>query len=48
MFPAYADLRKRLDPEPRLEDRASYLRSVVKRKTLLEQHLKPRGVIVNM
>ena len=44
----YADLREGLDPELRLEDRAFYLRKVVLRRTLLEQHLKPRGVIVNM
>ena len=32
--PAYADLREGLDPELRLEDRASYLRKVVIRRTL--------------
>ena len=46
--PAYADLREWLDPELRLEDRASYLRKVVLRRTLLEQHLKPRRLIVTM
>ena len=43
---AYADLREGLDPELRLEDRASYLRKVVKRRTLLDQHLKSRGLRV--
>ena len=46
--PDYADLREGLDPELRLEDRAFYLRVVVLRTTRLEQHLKPRGVIVSM
>ena len=46
--PAYSDLREGLGPELRLEDRASYLRKVVLRRTLLEQHLKPRRLIVTM
>ena len=44
--PAYADRREGLDPELRLEDRASYLRKGVLRRTLLEQHLKSRGLRV--
>ena len=48
LCPAYADLREGLDPELRLEDRAYYLRKVVLRRTLLEQHLKSRQVIVTM
>ena len=46
--PAYSDLREGLDPELRLEDRASYLRKVVLRRTLLEQHLKSRQVTATM
>jgi hypothetical protein len=44
---AYADLREELDPELRLEDRASYLRKVVIRRTLLEQQLKSRRVVLD-
>ena len=37
---AYSDLREGINPELVLEERASYLRQVIKRRTLLEQQLK--------
>ena len=37
---AYSDFREGINPELVLEERASYLRQVIKRRTLLEQQLK--------
>ena len=37
---AYSDLREGINPDLVLEERASYLRQVIKRRTLLEQQLK--------
>ena len=39
---AYWDLREGINPELVLEERASYLRKVVMRRTLLEQQLRQR------
>ena len=39
---AYADLRQGVDPELVLEDRASYLRQVVLRRSRLEEQLRLR------
>ena len=42
---AYRDLREGINPELVLEDRASYLRKVIKRRTLLEQQLKKNKIV---
>ena len=39
---AYADLRQGVDPELVTEDRASYLRQVVRRRSKLEEQLRSR------
>ena len=41
---AYRDLREGINPELVLEERASYLRKVVLRRTLLEQQLRQRRI----
>ena len=41
---AYLDLREGINPELILEERASYLRKVVLRRTLLEQQLRQRRI----
>ena len=44
---AYLDLRQGINPELVLEDRASYLRKVIKRRTLLEQQLKKNKIVTD-